>query len=427
MGEKAPRVGVVIVSLAFFVLFYSMGYYMLNPILKTLHEEGLIPGRTEVEWRFNAGLIATILQGTGLVLSFVWGILADKIGRRQLLFLLGSTMGAGLLLVSTAKSYTGLLLYFILFGLGFVGVGPVIYAFISDALPSQSRGKGYAAYYVSSVLAMILGLIVAGVLLRWRTAYLVTGVATLIFAVVLFVSSRGITIGYSEKKAEEVKKYSFREALPSLKKKTVLLVLSMIIPWTIPWGMLSIWSIDYISTKWGVPTGTASLIIASATASIALGHIIGGTLSDRLVSRGDVGGRAKISIIGVAVGYIAMLLMAIYPYPYGDTSLPTLLPPVLLAVGGMMFTTFAYPNINSVLSDVVVPEHRGTIFAFYSVLNNLGWTLGPTVYTLLLSAFATTMGQIQAMTSAAAMVVSLWLIALLCWISISRSYPKEKL
>ena len=238
MGEKAPRVGVVIVSLAFFVLFYSMGYYMLNPILKTLHEEGLIPGRTEVEWRFNAGLIATILQGTGLVLSFVWGILADKIGRRQLLFLLGSTMGAGLLLVSTARSYTGLLIYFILFGLGFVGVGPVIYAFVPDALPSQSRGKGYAAYYVSSVLAMILGLIVAGVLLQWRTAYLVTGVATLIFAVVLFVSSRGITIGYSEKRAEEVKKYSLREALPSLKKKTVLLVLLIIIPWTIPWGML---------------------------------------------------------------------------------------------------------------------------------------------------------------------------------------------
>jgi MFS family permease len=427
MAGKAPKVRIVTFSLALFVLFYFMGYYMLNPILKTLHEEGLIPGKTEVEWRFNAGLIATILQGTGLVLSFVWGILADKIGRRQILFLLGITMGIGLLLVSTARSYTELLLYFVLFGLGYVGVGPVIYAFISDALPSQSRGKGYAAYYVSSVLAMILGLIVAGVLLQWRTAYLVSGLATFIFAVILFISSRGITIGYSEKKAEEVKKYSLREALPSLKKKTVLLILLMIIPWTIPWGMLSIWSIDYISTKWGVPTGTASLIIAAATASIALGHIIGGTLSDRLVSRGDTSGRAKISIIGVAVGYIAMLLMLIYPYPYGDTSISALFLPALLAVGGMMFTTFAYPNINSVLSDVIIPEHRGTIFAFYSVLNNLGWTLGPTVYTLLLSAFANTMGQIQAMTSAAVLIVSLWLIALLCWIGIYRSYPKEKL
>jgi len=110
MAGKAPKVRIVTFSLALFVLFYFMGYYMLNPILKTLHEEGLIPGKTEVEWRFNAGLIATILQGTGLVLSFVWGILADKIGRRQILFLLGITMGIGLLLVSTARSYTELLL-----------------------------------------------------------------------------------------------------------------------------------------------------------------------------------------------------------------------------------------------------------------------------------------------------------------------------
>jgi predicted MFS family arabinose efflux permease len=274
---------------------------------------------------------------------------------------------------------------------------------------------------------MILGLIVAGVLLHWRTAYLLSGLVTFIFAMVLFISSRGITIGYSEKKAGEVKKYSLREALPSLKKKTVLLVLLMIIPWTIPWGMLSIWSIDYISTKWGVPTGTASLIIAAATASIALGHIIGGMLSDRLVCRGDPRGRAKISIIGVAVGYIAMLLMLIYPYPYGDTSISALLLPALLAVGGMMFTTFAYPNINSVLSDVIIPEHRGTIFAFYSVLNNLGWTLGPTVYALLLSVFANTMEQVRAMTGAAVIIVSLWLVALLCWMGISKSYPGEKL
>jgi len=119
--------------------------------------------------------------------------------------------------------------------------------------------------------------------------------------------------------------------------------------------------------------------------------------------------------------------MLIYPYPYGDTSISALFLPALLAVGGMMFTTFAYPNINSVLSDVIIPEHRGTIFAFYSVLNNLGWTLGPTVYTLLFSTFANTMGQIQAMTSAAVLIVSLWLIALLCWIGIYRSYPKEKL
>ncbi|ABL77414.1 MFS transporter [Thermofilum pendens] len=428
MPEGRPRVKVIVASLALFVLFYFMGYYMLNPILRTLHAEGLIPGKSEVEWRFNAGLIATLLQGTGLVLSFVWGVLADKVGRRPVIFTLGVIMGLGLLLVSQARSYAELLAYFIAFGVGYVGVGPAIYAFISDALPSESRGRGYASYYVSSVLAMILGLIVAGVLLPWRTAYMLAGLLTLVFSVLLFYSSRGIFIGYSEKGAREARRYSLRESLPSLRKKSVLLVLLMIIPWTIPWGMLSIWSIDYISTKWGVSTGTASLIIAAATASIALGHIVGGTLSDRLAGKGDYTGRTKVSLLGVVVGYVSMMLMVTYPYPYGSTNFKDLLVPSALAVGGMMFTTFAYPNINTVLSEVVVPEHRGTVFAVYSVLNNLGWTLGPTVYTLLLKAFSGVYAdQVSAMTAAASTIVSLWLIPALCWLLLHRVYPKEKI
>ena len=92
-----------------------------------------------------------------------------------------------------------------------------------------------------------------------------------------------------------------------------------------------------------------------------------------------------------------------------------------------MFTTFAYPNINTVLSEVVAPEHRGTVFAVYSVLNNLGWTLGPTAYTLVLSCLASMLGDsIQSMTYAAAAIVSLWLLAALCWLGVLRSYPKEK-
>ncbi|WP_460024133.1 MFS transporter [Infirmifilum sp. SLHALR2] len=418
-------VTLILASLFLLVLSYFMGYYMLNPIMRTLHEEGLIPGATEEEWRYYGGLVATLLQGVGLVLSFAWGVLADKYGRRQVIFLLGLVMGLGMLLVPTATSYSQLLAYFLLFGVGYVGVGPAIYAFISDAVPPESRGRGYAIYYVSSVLAMILAIVVAGVLLPWRVAYTISGTVVLLTAVVLYFSSRGITVGFSEAK-REVGAYRFREALPSIRKRTVLLVLLMIVPWTIPWGMLSVWSIDYIVTKWGVAKETASLVIALATLSIAFGHIIGGTLSDRLVRKGDVGGRTKVSILGIAVGYLAMLSMLLYPYPRGEASLSALLLPASLAVFGMMFTTFAYPNINTILSEVVVPEHRGTVFAVYSILNNLGWTLGPTFYPLLMGSVFRSGDVVTSMTLAASVTVSLWLLALALWVLIHRSYPKER-
>ncbi len=420
------NIGLIIASLSLLVLSYFMGYYMLNPIMRTLHEEGLIPGATEEEWRYYGGLIATVLQGVGLVLSFAWGVLADKYGRRHVMFLLAFIMGAGMILVSTATSYAQLLSFFLLFGVGYVGIGPAIYAFISDAVPPESRGKGYASYYVSSVLAMIVAVITAGVLLPWRTAYMISGALVLVTATILYLSSRGITVGFSEV-GREIRAYKFREALPSLKKKTVLLVLLMIVPWTIPWGMLSVWSIDYIQTKWGVAKGTASLVIALATLSIAIGHIIGGSLSDRLVKRGDLGGRTKVSILGVALGYIAMLSMILYPFPRGDTSFTALMLPASLAVFGMMFTTFAYPNINTILSEVVVPEHRGTVFAVYSILNNLGWTLGPTFYPWLMRTLFKTGDIVASMTLAASATVSLWLLALLLWVLIHKFYPGDKI
>ncbi|QOJ78602.1 MFS transporter [Infirmifilum lucidum] len=419
-------IGLVIASLSLLVLSYFMGYYMLNPIMRTLHEEGLIPGATEEEWRYYGGLVATALQGVGLVLSFAWGVLADKYGRRQVIFLLALIMGAGMILVSTATNYTQLLSFFLLFGVGYVGVGPAIYAFISDAVPPESRGRGYASYYVSSVLAMIVAIITAGVLLPWRFAYTISGALVLVTATILYFSSRGITVGFSEA-GREIRTYKFREALPSLKKKTVLLVLLMIVPWTIPWGMLSVWSIDYIQTRWGVTKGTASLVIALATLSIAIGHIVGGSLSDRLVKRGDLGGRTKVSILGVALGYVAMLSMICYPYPHGDANFTALLLPASLAVFGMTFTTFAYPNINTILSEVVVPEHRGTVFAVYSILNNLGWTLGPTFYPWLMGALFKTGDVVVSMTLAASATVSLWLLALLMWVLIHKFYPGDKI
>ncbi|MGB9708564.1 MFS transporter [Infirmifilum uzonense] len=420
-----PRIGTILASLFLLVLSYSMGYYMLNPIMRTLHDEGLIPGTTEENWRFYGGLIASALQGIGLIFSFLWGVLADKKGRRPVLLVLGLVMSIGLLLVPTSRAYDQLLVYFLVFGLGYVGVGPVIYAFISDAIPPESRGKGYAYYYVASVLAMIVAIIVAGVLLPWRIAYTITGIIVLLTTISLYLSSRGVTIGFSESK-RELKAYRFREAIPSLKKKTVLLILLMIVPWTIPWGMLSVWSIDYIHTKWGVPLETASLIIAMATFSIAVGHILGGTLSDRIVKKGDISGRTKIPLFGVALGYLSMITMILYPYPRGITDLSALLPPSLLVLFGMMFTTFAYPNINSIISEVVIPEHRGTVFAVYSILNNLGWTIGPTFYPWLIGSVFRSADIISSMTTSAAFTVSFWLVVLLIWGLIHKTYPKDR-
>ncbi len=419
-----PPIRLILGLLGLLVLFYFAGFYMLAAILDVLHEEGLIPG-TEETWRVYAGLLRTIPQVIGIAISFIWGILADRYGRRRILLLLGVLMGIGLLGTGVSTNYYQLLGFMTLFGVAMTGISPVIYAFVADVVPSEKRGMGYAVYYASSVLGMAVGLIIAGILLGWRIAYMATGVLVLVLVTPLFIASRGVTIGYAEKAV--VGKYRLSQVLTHLKTPSVLLILLLIIPWTIPWGMLSLFAVDYLQTRWGISKASASLVVSLSVLSIAIGHVLGGVLSDRRVKKGDLKARPKISIIGIIIGYVAMVSMLSYPYPYGDESFINLLPPALLAIAGMMFTTFAYPNISSVLSDVVKPEYRGTIFAIYNVLNTSGWALGPFIYPLIVQYLMSTgMSERDSLLVSAISIVSLWLICIFIWLVLMKTYPRDK-
>ncbi len=420
-----PPIKAILLFLGLMVLFYFAGFYMIAAILDILHKEGLIPG-TEADWRVYAGLLRTIPQVIGLGLSFLWGVLADKMGRRKVLFVLGILMALGLLGVSLSINYIQLMISFTVFSIAMIGVSPVIYAFIADVVPSEKRGAGYAVYYAASVFGMAVGLVMAGIFLEWRLAYLSTAILVFLFATPLFIVSRGITIGYVEKK--EVGEYGLKKALSATIKPTALLILVHIIPWTMPWGMLSLFAVDYIQTRWGVSKESATLIVSLAVLSIAIGHIVGGMISDKLVKKGDPLARPKVSIAGISIGYLTMLAMLAYPYPYGVETMATLLPPALLAISGMMFTTFAYPNISSVLSDVIEPEYRGTVFSIYNVLNTAGWAIGPFVYPVIVK-YLVDLGvpTNNALMNAAIAIVSLWLVCIVFWIIIAKTYPRDKI
>jgi MFS family permease len=425
LSRVEVRVGPILALLALLVLGYFSGDYMLAAVIKTMHEEGVIPGGEET-WRLYAGLLKTVPGLVGLALTFLWGVLADRVGRPRLILLLGLTMGFSLALVSTAYSYYYLLAVLIVFGVGKIGISPVIYAFIPDILPPERRGAGYAAYYAPSVLGFVLGVLLGGVLLYWRTAYLLVGLLVLAATVPLYLLSRGVRIGMADGMSRAA--YSLRGALRAAVNRTVLIVMLQIIPWTIPWGFITLYAVDYLTTRWGISVSTASMFLAVAALSIAFGHIVGGRLGDKLVSKGDVNGRVKVSILGIAVGYAAMAAMLAYPYPYGREGLSALLPPLLLATAGLLFSTFAYPNLSSVISDCVPAEYRGTVFSLYNILNTAGWALGPVIYGWLVKSFmASGAAESEALLKAALLVEGLWLLSLAAWVAMLKTYPRDRL
>jgi len=122
-----------------------------------------------------------------------------------------------------------------------------------------------------------------------------------------------------------------------------------------------------------------------------------------------------------------MFGMLTYPYPYGSTSIHALLPPVILALTGLIFTTFPYPNINSVISDCVRPEYRGTVFSLYNILNGTGWATGPLLYGILSGYFMKSYPERTAVMYAAVSIESLWLISLAIWLLVAKTYPRDRI
>jgi MFS family permease len=103
--------------------------------------------RLLVDMGYSLQLAAMLFGLTGLFRSvggFIWGPLSDRYGSR-IIVLLGGAMGSlgvgALLMVHDATSLTTLVVFVVLFGIGFGGISPVYASIVSQLFPGRSLGK----------------------------------------------------------------------------------------------------------------------------------------------------------------------------------------------------------------------------------------------------------------------------------------------
>ncbi|WP_372798748.1 MFS transporter [Litorivivens sp.] len=109
----------------------QMQPYLLSEFLNIPQEQqGVVSGNIAF-W----GEIAIILA------VGVWGSLSDKIGRRPVMAISFAIMAVAVALYPFAKTYTELLVYRVLFGVGVAAFSCMIFAIMADYTEDSSRGK----------------------------------------------------------------------------------------------------------------------------------------------------------------------------------------------------------------------------------------------------------------------------------------------
>lgn len=353
------------------------------------------------------GLVTAALILVTAITAVGWGYWGDRSSRKQLLFW-GTLIWAGsLAMAGRSPSYGSLLGWSAMLGVGLGSIASVGFSVISDFVSPRRRGLAMSFWGLSQGAGGLIGLVIGGVYGadNWRAPFFGLAVAGAVMAV-LYLTTFEAARGRAEPELAEAfatgQGYDYRIESSDIAKLLAIKTNR----WLIIQGFSA--QLAYGSLIWvpllyqgkvlaeGYDLSTATTVGAIFGAIFQLGgitSIASGHLGDRMQRR-DGRARAVISAIGilgavpffVAFFFVPLTGIAI---PVGEgagaiagatiTSIvtnPYVAAAFLLALIAVTFTSADSPNWFALISDVNLPEHRGTIFGLGNLSNGVGRSIG---------------------------------------------------
>lgn len=261
-----------------------------------------------VAYALTLVLIASVAGG------IFYGWLADRIGRKNALFITIITYGVMTILSGAATSIPEFYLWRILTGLGVGGEWGIGFSLLNEAYSAKTRGKAggfLASMYVFGSLAGVItsdyALTSFGPALGWRYAYYIAGVAALILVVLrVFMPESKAWQQHMKLKKEGKLPTGYKERDPFLSifsrkyiRYTIFGSLLVIGDFVFTYSFLSFIP-TYFGSVYKIPVPTYSLMIIIAELVGIAGYIICGFVSDII-------GRRKTAIIYGLLAYPAIV------------------------------------------------------------------------------------------------------------------------
>ncbi len=367
----------------------------------------------------SSGAIGALTGATIFVTALTavaWGYAGDSRTRKPLLFW-GTIIWAGGSLVSaTATTFWALAAWQMLVAVGLGSIASVGFSVISDFVGPRRRGLAMSFWGLSQGVGVLVGGLLASQLgaTNFRIPLVVIAGAGFAFAL-LYLTTYEAPRGFREPQLAEMYAaggdYEYRidrSQLPVLfRRRTNLWLILQGLTAQVAYGSL-IWvpllyQQKVIAEGYSDATGTrvgglfAAIFTVGALFSILFGH-----LGDRLQRR-TPRGRALLSAAGI-LGAIPVFLVFFW-VPLrgldvtdgagtielaGEVLRSVLTNPwaalsFLTAVVAIALTSADSPNWFALISDVNLPEHRGTVFGLGNFVNGIGRSAG----TMLTAAAAT--------------------------------------
>ncbi len=361
------------------------------------------------------GLVNSILIWIVASMAIAWGYLGDR-GNRKRLLLIGTLIWSGsLVFTPLVQDGTGWLACQVVAGVGLGCIASVGFSVISDFISPEKRGIAMSFWGLSQGIGTGIGKALAAIIVtdasRWWEPFFYVSLAGFAMVVLYFFTldpKRGAT----EAELKDVD-YDYRirpaDLVLILKKPTNLALLFQGLTAQVVWGSIT-WLPFVFTTKvasQGILPGTAGLVgnlIAGLFAIGGIFSILFGSIGDKLQKR-TLKARPLISTIGVFAGIPLFIVMVTIPFDVSalagiDSVLDVvgaLLSQLLMngpfllmfmcALGAAAMMAADSPNWFALISDVNLPEHRGTVFGLGNFISGIGRGIGSLILPIISVAF----------------------------------------
>jgi predicted MFS family arabinose efflux permease len=246
-----------------------------------------------------AGVVITAYMIPFGLFQLVFGPLADRYGKRQILTLAMSLFTVAAALCATAFSITNLALYRALTGAFAASVMPVSLALIGDIFPLQERQSAIGTFMGISFLGQGLSMAIGGSIayfLNWRGVFVVYALLAAASTLLLFTAGKQIPSA-KDPHSEILAPYA-RLLRHSASLFTYLVVLFE--------GILIVGSFSYLGAYISATYHYSFLAIGIIMTGFGLAAVVAGRSSGRLAA---ARGRRPVFVAGLMIAAAADLLI----------------------------------------------------------------------------------------------------------------------
>lgn len=311
--------------------------------------------------RTTLAAVANFISFTAVswgIASLIAGAASDRIGRRPILILSVLAMGCAQFGIGSSHSYTAIMLWMILAGVGGGSFTGTVYATVSDHMPSQQRGRALSWIMTGQSLSLVFGvplIALLGAFGGWRGALMTYGVITGTVALIVRIAVPPDPPRSSSQAAAGDTRSTLMRAI---KRLDILVLLGASAMERVCFTVIAVYMAAYLQSSYGVSLSQLAFSLAIVALGTVSGNMLGGYIADFFP--------ARMLLYACSASLTALLVLPLMLWQPGLT--------LSLALGFAYFFTnsLGRPSLLSALSEVP-SEVRGAIMGINVTTASIGW------------------------------------------------------